>query len=89
MEKYHELLPGGKVLEVGSGAGKEAAALIGMGYEYTGADASKGLIALAQQRNPTAAFKNVAVEELDFPGGILRWVLDSRNSASYPEGKTR
>jgi len=47
MAKFHELLPKGKVLEIGSGAGKDAAALIGIGYDYVGTDASRGLLKIA------------------------------------------
>ncbi len=67
MDKLHELLPGGKVIEIGSGAGKDASALIRMGYDYAGTDASKGLIEVAKKRNPEAIFMNAAVDELDFP----------------------
>lgn len=67
MEKFHQLLPDGKVLEIGSGAGKDAAALIELGYDYTGTDASIGLIKVAQKRNPNARFENVGVHDLDFP----------------------
>ena len=67
MERFHELLPSGKVLEIGSGAGKDAEALIKMGYEYTGTDASGGLIKIAQKRNPQATFRHVEVHELDIP----------------------
>lgn len=68
MNRFHELLPGGRVLEIGSGAGKDASALIAMGYDYTGTDASEGLIKVAQKRNPQAIFEHVAVHDLDFPG---------------------
>jgi len=67
MNKFHELLPSGKVLEIGSGAGKDASALIRFGYDYTGTDASEGLLKVAQKRNPTATFRRVGVHELDFP----------------------
>ena len=67
MRKFRELLPSGKVLEIGSGAGKDASALIALGYDYTGTDASEGLIKVAQKRNPKANFRNVAVHDLDFP----------------------
>lgn len=66
MERFNVLLPKGKVLEIGSGAGKDAAALIGMGYDYTGTDASNGLINVAKTRNPNERFINVPVDELDF-----------------------
>lgn len=67
MEKFHDLLPNGKVLEIGSGTGKDASALIAMGYDYTGTDASEGLLKIAQKRNPQATFKHVGVHDLDFP----------------------
>lgn len=66
MDKFHRFLTSGKIIEIGSGAGKDAAALIKIGYEYTGTDASKGLITVAQQRNPGATFINKSVDELDF-----------------------
>jgi SAM-dependent methyltransferase len=69
MARFHELLPSGKVLEIGSGAGKDAAALLAMGYDYTGTDASAGLINVAQKRNPQAKFICQAVHDLDFPEG--------------------
>ncbi len=67
MDKFHQLLASGKVLEIGSGAGKDASALIKIGFDYTGTDASSGLIKVAQKRNPQAKFINVAVEELNLP----------------------
>lgn len=67
MQKFHSLLPSGRVLEIGSGSGKDAKALIEMGYEYTGTDASQGLIEVAQERNPNATFQHKSVFDLDYP----------------------
>lgn len=67
MERFHELLPKGKVLEIGSGSGKDAAALVTMGYDYTGTDASAELLKIAKKRNPQATFRQVSVYDLDFP----------------------
>ena len=67
MERFHELLPVGKILEVGSGSGKDAEMLKKMGYEYVGTDASEGLIKVARKRNPKVTFRNVGVYDLDFP----------------------
>lgn len=71
MFQFKELLPNGKIIEIGSGAGKDAKALIAMGYEYTGTDASIGLIEVAQAKNPNTVFVNQAVEDLNFPAGIF------------------
>lgn len=67
MERLHEFLPKGKILEIGSGSGKDAESLIKMGYDYIGTDASKGLLKVAQKRNPQTTFKHVGVYDLDFP----------------------
>lgn len=67
MTRFHELLPKGKVLEIGSGSGKDASSLIRLGYEYTGTDASGGLLKIAQERNPEAEFKKISVYDLDYP----------------------
>ncbi len=69
MTKFRTLLPSGKVLEVGSGTGKDASALISLGYDYTGTDASEGLLKIARKRNPSAKFEHMAVHNLDFPEG--------------------
>ena len=61
------LLPGSKILEIGSGGGLEAAELVSMGYDYTGVDASQGLLKVARKRNPEAIFIHSRVEDLDFP----------------------
>lgn len=68
MERFHQLLPNGRVLEIGSGAGKDAAALKVIGYDYTGTDASEGLLRVAKKRNPDTRFVHMAVHDLDFPG---------------------
>jgi len=67
MRRFHELLPKGKILEIGSGAGRDAAALIAMGYDYIGIDASKSMIEIAKKRNPNATFHCISVYDLDFP----------------------
>ncbi|OGG07211.1 hypothetical protein A2872_00785 [Candidatus Gottesmanbacteria bacterium RIFCSPHIGHO2_01_FULL_42_12] len=64
MQKLHNLLSEGKILEVGSGTGKDASNLIKLGYDYTGTDASQGLLKIAQERNPNAVFKNIKAQDL-------------------------
>lgn len=67
MKKFHKLLPAGKVLEIGSGGGRDAKELIALGYEYTGTDISNGLIKEAIKHNPNATFLKQSVYELNFP----------------------
>lgn len=67
MKRFHAFLPSGKVLEIGSGAGRDAKELISYGYDYLGTDYSKRLIERAQENNPGIAFENTSLYDLDFP----------------------
>ena len=64
MDKFHKLLPSGKVLEIGSGSGKDALNLIKLGYDYVGTDASKGFLKLIKERLPNTTFINVRAQDL-------------------------
>ncbi len=66
MRRFRELLPEGKILEIGSGSGKDASNLIRLGYDYTGIDASGGLLKIAEKRNPGGTFRKMSVQSLDF-----------------------
>lgn len=67
MEIFNKYLPKGRVIEFGSGAGKDAKSLIRMGYDYVGTDASSGLIEIARKNNPTSTFLNRPLENLRLP----------------------
>ncbi len=56
-----------KVVEIGSGTGREAYQILKRTPHYVGLDISKGMLALAQKRNPKAKFLLGDVEEFDFP----------------------
>ncbi|MBI2011424.1 class I SAM-dependent methyltransferase [Candidatus Daviesbacteria bacterium] len=64
---FKKYLPKGKILEIGSGDGRDAKQLIKMGYQYIGTDISKELLKVAKMNNPKAKFYNQSVYELDFP----------------------
>ena len=65
--KFYKYLPKGKIIEVGSGGGRDAKELIAHGYDYTGTDVSKELLEEAKKNNPEATFLLQSVYELDFP----------------------
>ena len=67
MERFHRLLPAGDILEIGCGAGRDAAELRLMGYGYTGIDFSAAMIALSRARLPTADFRQQSIYSLDIP----------------------
>lgn len=66
MDYLKKLLPVGKILEVGSGNGRDAKALIALGYDYIGTDISESLLKIAQSNNPGAKFLLKSVYDLDF-----------------------
>lgn len=65
MVRFHELLPSGKILEIGSGAGRDAKELIELGYDYLGIDPSEGMLNIAKETNPSAEFLNIGISDLD------------------------
>lgn len=66
-QKFQKYLLRGKLLEVGSGGGRDAKELIEMGYNYIGTDISKELLEEARKNNPGVTFLHKSVYELDFP----------------------
>lgn len=66
MANFKKLLPEGKILEIGAGAGRDAQELIDHGYEYLGTDISSGLLELARKNNPKAIFEQVSVYDVNF-----------------------
>lgn len=67
MNAFAALLPQGKVLEIGTGGGKDAKELLAKGYEYVGVDVSAGLLKEARKNVPGATFLQQSVYDLDFP----------------------
>jgi ubiquinone/menaquinone biosynthesis C-methylase UbiE len=65
--KFYHYFPAGKLLEIGSGGGRDANEFIEKGYEYIGTDISKGLLEQARKNNPGVTFLEQSVYELDFP----------------------
>lgn len=65
-DKFFEVLPKGRLLEIGAGAGRDAFELIQHGYEYVGTEPSIGMIEAARERNPGADFRQARVKDLDF-----------------------
>lgn len=55
-----------KILEIGCGTGRDAEELVKLGFDYTGIDASKGMLAIARQRVPQGKFQVGDFYNLDF-----------------------
>lgn len=66
MTRFKELLPSGRILEIGAGGGRDAKELIEGGYDYYGTDISAGLLKQARKNNPGVSFEEVSVYDLDY-----------------------
>lgn len=65
-DKFFELLPEGRLLEIGCGAGRDARELVAHGYDYLGTDISAPQIEQARENNPGAKFEQKNLYDLDF-----------------------
>lgn len=79
----NDIVPGGRVLELGCGSGEATLRLAAMGYEASGVDISPTAISWAKEtavaRNIQADFRVVNVLDLsDWPGDYFDFVLDGR-----------
>lgn len=66
-EFFKNMVPGKKILDIGCGAGRDASVFIHHGFDYTGIDASSGMLKVASARVPTAKFLLMDFYKLDFP----------------------
>jgi ubiquinone/menaquinone biosynthesis C-methylase UbiE len=71
--------PQGKVIEIGSGSGREALELCVMGYDYVGVDASSELLKIAKKTNPSGSFFEAVPYRLPFDpqtfDAVFSWAL--------------
>lgn len=61
-----KLTNGRRVLEIGSGAGRDAKMFLKHGYDYLGTDASRGLLRVAKRNNPAGTFRFMNVYDMRF-----------------------
>lgn len=66
MTLFRNLLPQGRVLELGSGGGRDAGVLIRKAYDYVGIDVSRGLLNEAKQKVPEGQFFQTSLYHLSF-----------------------
>ena len=66
MQRFHQLLPAGTVLEIGAGGWRDAKELIGLGYNYVGTDVSEKLLEKAREKFPGEKFYKQSVYDLSF-----------------------
>jgi len=65
-DKLCQLLPSGRILDVGCGIGRDAPMFLGTGYQYVGVDLSAS-VAIAREITPKAELYQMNMYDLDFP----------------------
>ena len=70
-DKFQELLPSGKILDLGCGTGRDAQLFIPAGYDYIGIDLSDGMIAQAKKLFPDAKFEVMDMTNLAFENEVF------------------
>ena len=67
LAEFNRLLPKGRVLDIGSGSGRDARAISSLGYQYVGVDISSTLLEIARKRLPELKFLKQSLYNLSFP----------------------
>ena len=65
-KEYQELLPRGKVLDLGCGTGRDASLFLPAGYDYTGIDLSDGMVFEAKKLFSKGKFMVMDLSNLEF-----------------------
>jgi ubiquinone/menaquinone biosynthesis C-methylase UbiE len=65
-DKFKEYTKGNKILDIGCGAGRDAAVFVENDFDYTGIDASDGMLSVAKVRVPKGRFQKMDFYHLDF-----------------------
>lgn len=66
-DRYKKYIKGKNVLDIGCGAGRDAVVFLENGFDYTGVDASEGMIKIARERAAGGNFKQMDFYHLEFP----------------------
>lgn len=82
---FKSLLPRGKVIDIGCGAGRDASFFLENGYDYTGIDASKAMLEIARARNKRGEFIFKDFYKLDFPKGSFDGFWAAASLLHVPE----
>ena len=63
---FKRLLPGGNVLDIGCGSGRDTKRLFQSGFTVTAMDPSKKMLEIARKKSPRAAFVKKEALQIDF-----------------------
>ena len=88
-EKFKDYITGQKVLDIGCGAGRDAVVFVNNGFDYTGIDASEGMLKVAQERVPDGKFKQMDFYHLEFPDNTFDCFWAAASFLHVPKSDAR
>src|SRR3989304_8878292 len=68
---FKSIIRGKKVIDLGCGAGRDAAVFVENGFDYTGIDASEEMLKVASKRVPKGKFQKMDFSKTIFPSGTF------------------
>lgn len=86
-ELFRRLVPRGRVLDIGSGSGRDARLLNAAGYEVVGVDVSASLLRVAAASCPEAEFRLASMYELPFGDGSFDGVWMAASLLHAPKSR--
>lgn len=84
---FQNLVHGRKIIDIGCGAGRDAVFFVNNGFDYTGIDASAGMLDEARKRLPKAKFVLMDFNNLDFPDETFDGFWASASLLHSPKDK--
>lgn len=87
MMVFQKFLPEGRMLEIGSGGGRDARELIELGYDYVGVDVSDSFLCEARKENPNALFLKQSAYNLGFKDNSFNGFWSSATLLHIPRNK--
>jgi SAM-dependent methyltransferase len=85
VQRHVPVMPGASVLDAPCGAGRHAAAFVRAGYDVTGLDLSRELLAHARRERPGPHYVRGDLRHLPFPAAWFDLILNLFSSFGYFE----
>lgn len=88
LDEFLSILPGKRVLDIGSGAGFDAKYLSDNGCHVVSIDLSKKMLEIARKIAPAVEFREMDMRSMDFEGGSFDGVWASSSLVHIPKEQT-
>lgn len=84
---FKKIVPGKKVVDIGCGAGRDAAVFVKNGFDYLGIDASTGMLRVASKRVKKGDFKKMDYYNLSLPSKTFDGFWAAASLLHIPKNK--